>query len=437
MSSIEPLKVAFHYEDCRPPRGSPVVDFALRAQQLVGSGPLSASQAAFAQAAGLGAGALHRAGAMPGDAGTPPRAVVERPLRRLRSIETPLGVFEHEYDVQGRLVRTIYPDNEDCRYEYDGCDRLARVCGARHEVRFAYGAFGHLRELTYGTEAIGYDRDSAGRLRRVVFPDGTVLEYRRAGDGSLTEMILPAGRFQYEWQGPQRLARVVLQRRDGTTASLLAGPDVHVADARVDSLPDGGTQVSCALGVWRTLAAGALAEMTGADGEHAAAARSADGRRVTGWSLLGRQTHELSAQGIVQSCCHEDGTRSVFRELPGGTGAVLFGHQGVTLYQYAADGDLQRRRQSTGPCWLLRTSRQGRSISIEHAGGTLRLGFDDRQELRRWHTGDLACRLGQRLAGAQLGGRLLATDAWVAVARFRAIAWEWGAMRPTLRLRSH
>ncbi|WP_248279492.1 RHS repeat-associated core domain-containing protein [Xanthomonas campestris] len=122
-------------------------------------------------------------------------------------------ITTYSYDALNRLTKLTYPkptDGLDISYTYDTLPnicvpgeasfigRLARMSDGSGSTEYCYNAFGDVTRKVQTSNAtalvLRYDYTVGGRLRRVTYPDGAVVDYVRNAQGQSTEVgVTPAG----------------------------------------------------------------------------------------------------------------------------------------------------------------------------------------------------------------------------------------------------
>ncbi|NLD50253.1 MAG: hypothetical protein GX660_24205 [Clostridiaceae bacterium] len=99
------------------------------------------------------------------------------------------NTVNHEYDVNGRLVKKVFPDKKSETYTYTSTGKRKTVMGSRGSTV--------------------YDYDSRDRLIKQTNPDGTAISYAYDAAGNRTELVTPSGKTSYEFDELNRLVKVI------------------------------------------------------------------------------------------------------------------------------------------------------------------------------------------------------------------------------------
>lgn len=132
------------------------------------------------------------------------------------------NLTRYAYDAAGRLILVDFsnPGTTDIRFGYDDAGRLTVMADATGATRFTWNAFGLLETedgpWTDDTVSFAHDSKMALRSRSLQQPDGTAWAETFAYDldGRLTNLVSPAGSFDYTYRGGQSLI-TGLSRRGG------------------------------------------------------------------------------------------------------------------------------------------------------------------------------------------------------------------------------
>ncbi|MFJ2528369.1 RHS repeat-associated core domain-containing protein [Pseudomonas helmanticensis] len=167
-------------------------------------------------------------------------------------------VTAYERDAAGRLLLKTLPDGIKVSYQYDRLGRLTGVDdGQQHPLAFEYDRQDRLITEHQGWGTLRYRYDACGQLKRMRLPDNSVLDYRYAKGGALTDIdlngtpltrhVYQAGREQQRQQGlllseytyddqGRLLAHAVGHQRDALYRRDYAysanGNLAHIADSR-------------------------------------------------------------------------------------------------------------------------------------------------------------------------------------------------------------
>ncbi|TMU69608.1 RHS repeat protein, partial [Pseudomonas fluorescens] len=111
-------------------------------------------------------------------------------------------VTAYERDAAGRLLVKTLPDGIKVTYQYDRLGRLIGVDdGQQHPLAFEYDRQNRLITEHQGWGTLRYRYDACGQLKRMRLPDNSVLDYRHAKGGALTDIDLngtPLTRHVYQ-----------------------------------------------------------------------------------------------------------------------------------------------------------------------------------------------------------------------------------------------
>jgi len=144
----------------------------------------------------------------------------------------PLGKeWNYQYDSIGRLIKSINPNGNTATYTYDNLDRITKITLASvdssqtKEITYTYDEVGNVLSVADDVGKIEYkydidDRvterkdvfgnvvkyvyDTAGRLSKLIYPDGKAVEYFYDEDDNLIKVKDWAGRettFEYDANG--------------------------------------------------------------------------------------------------------------------------------------------------------------------------------------------------------------------------------------------
>lgn len=147
----------------------------------------------------------------------------------LKSVTNPLGqITEYEYDLAGRVTKTILPDSSEINFTYDGTDNLETLISpeatlhsftytstnleesyiapdislTNHNINYTYNNDHQVRlvERPDGSSVI-YSYDTAGRLDEVNFSQGDYGFAYNSSTGQLETLTSPDVDLDYEYDG--------------------------------------------------------------------------------------------------------------------------------------------------------------------------------------------------------------------------------------------
>jgi RHS repeat-associated protein len=234
-------------------------------------------------------------------------------------------------DAAGRLLIKTLPDGIKVTYQYDRLGRLIGVDdGQQHPLAFEYDRQDRLITEHQGWGSLRYRYDACGRLKRMRLPDNSVLDYRHAKGGALTDIDLngtPLTRHVYQ-SGRER------QRQQGLLLSEY-------------TYDDQGRLLAHAVGHQRD----ALYRRDyayNANGNLAHIADSRHGQRTYGYDALDRLIRvRHSRDELPESFAHDPAGNLLMQDRPGpsqikGNRLLM---QGDRHYDYDAFGNLIRERR--------------------------------------------------------------------------------------------
>lgn len=145
--------------------------------------------------------------------------------RLVRSTDANGNFATYEYDLSGRIVRQTVTDSRATpserqivtRWTYTG-DRLTGIDHPNQQERYTYDSEGRVSSKTVTITRDGgkplitlteYAYDSKGRLTGASLPDGSMLEYRRNGQGQV--VALERNRIRTAWLRWLRPAEVIVK----------------------------------------------------------------------------------------------------------------------------------------------------------------------------------------------------------------------------------
>jgi RHS repeat-associated protein len=106
-------------------------------------------------------------------------------------------VTSYDYDQAGRVIRIVYPDGTDSVLTYTSDGKRSSVVDARGATQYSYDGQGRLSSVTHPSgEIVSYGYDVAGRLEALITPAGET-RYERDALGRVDTVVDPAGR-RYE-----------------------------------------------------------------------------------------------------------------------------------------------------------------------------------------------------------------------------------------------
>jgi RHS repeat-associated protein len=234
-------------------------------------------------------------------------------------------------DAAGRLLIKTLPDGIKVTYQYDRLGRLIGVDdGQQHPLAFEYDRQDRLITEHQGWGSLRYRYDACGQLKRMRLPDNSVLDYRHAKGGALTDIDLngtPLTRHVYQ-SGRER------QRQQGLLLSEY-------------TYDDQGRLLAHAVGHQRD----ALFRRDyayNANGNLAHIADSRHGQRTYGYDALDRLIRvRHSRDELPESFAHDPAGNLLMQDRPGpsqikGNRLLM---QGDRHYDYDAFGNLIRERR--------------------------------------------------------------------------------------------
>ncbi|KPG96880.1 RHS repeat-associated core domain-containing protein [Pseudomonas sp. RIT-PI-r] len=237
----------------------------------------------------------------------------------------------YERDAAGRLLLKTLPDGIKVTYQYDRLGRLIGVDdGQQHPLAFEYDRQDRLITEHQGWGTLRYRYDACGQLKRMRLPDNSVLDYRHAKGGALTDIDLngtPLTRHVYQ-SGRE------LQRQQGLLLSEYSYDDqgrltAHAVGHQRDSLYRRDYAYS-------------------ANGNLAHIADSRHGQRTYAYDALDRLIRvRHSRDELPESFAHDPAGNLLMQDRPGPsqiTGNRLL-MQGDRHYDYDAFGNLIRERR--------------------------------------------------------------------------------------------
>ncbi|VVQ23964.1 RHS repeat-associated core domain-containing protein [Pseudomonas fluorescens] len=240
-------------------------------------------------------------------------------------------VTAYERDAAGRLLLKTLPDGIKVSYQYDRLGRLTGVDdGQQHPLAFEYDRQNRLITEHQGWGTLRYRYDACGQLKRMRLPDNSVLDYRYAKGGALTDIDLngtPLTRHVYQAGREQ-------QRQQGLLLSEYTYDDqgrllAHAVGHQRDALYRRDYAYS-------------------ANGNLAHIADSRHGQRTYGYDALDRLIRvRHSRDELPESFAHDPAGNLLMQDRPGPTqvkGNRLL-MQGDRHYDYDAFGNLIRERR--------------------------------------------------------------------------------------------
>ncbi|MFI8222668.1 RHS repeat-associated core domain-containing protein [Pseudomonas sp. NPDC085632] len=240
-------------------------------------------------------------------------------------------VTAYARDAAGRLLIKTLPDGIKVTYQYDRLGRLISVDdGQQHPLAFEYDRQDRLITEHQGWGTLRYRYDACGQLKRLRLPDNSVLDYRHAKGGALTDIDLngtPLTRHVYQ-SGRER------QRQQGLLLSEYTYDDqgrllAHAVGHQRDSLYRRDYAYS-------------------ANGNLAHIADSRHGQRTYGYDALDRLIRvRHSRDELPESFAHDPAGNLLMQDRPGpsqikGNRLLM---QGDRHYDYDAFGNLIRERR--------------------------------------------------------------------------------------------
>jgi RHS repeat-associated protein len=240
-------------------------------------------------------------------------------------------VTAYARDAAGRLLIKTLPDGIKVTYQYDRLGRLIGVDdGQQHPLAFEYDRQDRLITEHQGWGTLRYRYDACGQLKRLRLPDNSVLDYRHAKGGALTDIDLngtPLTRHVYQ-SGRER------QRQQGLLLSEYTYDDqgrllAHAVGHQRDSLYRRDYAYS-------------------ANGNLAHIADSRHGQRTYGYDTLDRLIRvRHSRDELPESFAHDPAGNLLMQDRPGpsqikGNRLLM---QGDRHYDYDAFGNLIRERR--------------------------------------------------------------------------------------------
>jgi RHS repeat-associated protein len=240
-------------------------------------------------------------------------------------------VTAYARDAAGRLLIKTLPDGIKVTYQYDRLGRLIGVDdGQNHPLAFEYDRQDRLITEHQGWGTLRYRYDACGQLKRMRLPDNSVLDYRHAKGGALTDIDLngtPLTRHVYQ-SGRE------LQRQQGLLLSEYSYDDqgrllAHAVGHQRDSLYRRDYAYS-------------------ANGNLAHIADSRHGQRTYGYDTLDRLIRvRHSRDELPESFAHDPAGNLLMQDRPGpsqikGNRLLM---QGDRHYDYDAFGNLIRERR--------------------------------------------------------------------------------------------
>ncbi|MFI8224357.1 RHS repeat-associated core domain-containing protein [Pseudomonas sp. NPDC085632] len=240
-------------------------------------------------------------------------------------------VTAYARDAAGRLLIKTLPDGIKVTYQYDRLGRLIGVDdGQNHPLAFEYDRQDRLITEHQGWGTLRYRYDACGQLKRLRLPDNSVLDYRHAKGGALTDIDLngtPLTRHVYQ-SGRER------QRQQG----LLLSEYTYDDQGRLLAHAVGHQRAALYRRDYAYSANGNLAHI--ADSRH--------GQRTYGYDTLDRLIRvRHSRDELPESFAHDPAGNLLMQDRPGpsrikGNRLLM---QGDRHYDYDAFGNLIRERR--------------------------------------------------------------------------------------------
>lgn len=386
-------RVRFRFEKFPVPRIGPIEEFAQTVEGIVREAPWLVSQMPFGHTAGVCAGLLEAL----------PAQLAASPLPeglRLKAIETPVGNVEHTYDRDGRLERTVYPDNEWVCYRWDDETRVVEVLPhGRSTVRLKFTEGGLLEKAVYqGNRHFAWRYGRAGQLLGCEYPDGVSVQYRYDPRRRLVETGIGPSRFHYTW-GPDSQLAVIAFEHEGRRHQLeFTGGALECRFHASGASPGDRGQVrfASALGLWGLDEQGRINEMILPTGERWC--RTTTTKEETIWSPAGQHICRCSENGAVREIVRSDGCRCLYLRVPNTLIAVMVEPETVALYQYDKKGYLQKVLRPDGSYVLYAWDKRGRCLRMEDLAEVRRRSFSDGGKLAGVRFG-AGCEAGVEWAG--------------------------------------
>ncbi|TDV50509.1 RHS repeat-associated protein [Pseudomonas helmanticensis] len=243
-------------------------------------------------------------------------------------------VTAYERDAAGRLLVKTLPDGIKVSYQYDRLGRLIGVDdGQQHPLAFEYDRQDRLITEHQGWGTLRYRYDACGQLKRMRLPDNSLLDYRHAKGGALTDIDLngtPLTRHIYQSGREQ-------QRQQG----LLLSEYTYDDQGRLLAHAVGHQRAALYRRDYAYSANGNLAHI--ADSRH--------GQRTYGYDALDRLIRvRHSRDELPESFAHDPAGNLLMQDRPGppqvkGNRLLM---QGDRHYDYDAFGNLIRERRGSG-----------------------------------------------------------------------------------------
>lgn len=98
------------------------------------------------------------------------------------------GRWRFKYNDSGQLAKVIRPDNQEITYKYNERNKLSSVESKDQIDQFQYSRLGFLNRIADNTGSTQLERDSYGRLEKMVYPRGDEVKYHYNEDGDIAKV---------------------------------------------------------------------------------------------------------------------------------------------------------------------------------------------------------------------------------------------------------
>lgn len=213
---------------------------------------------------------------------------------------------KRRYDAQGELSGIATSDGESWTFSHDGFGELEGVKGSSGEATYERDALGRVTAYTDGAgKSVGAAYEAAGRLEKIVAPDGDEVSYAYNSLGQLSAATTRAGDITYAYDKAGRLAEIDYPNGMRTSYRYLSGLRIGSITTTANA---GGLLLEESYEYDRRGNVTAIARK----------GKTTDGAKAASAAFLGRSEFEYDALNRIVSARFPDGASEYFAFDPAG-----------------------------------------------------------------------------------------------------------------------